>query len=136
MSRYSVEKIAQCYCINIKTCKAALLLNLNRKTVHRYFLAFRRLIHAPQQAEKAMFVGVIEADESYFGPHRLRRRPGPRLRGRGTLKQTVFGIYERNGRVYTEIVPNTSDKVLQPIIRGKVSLESVLHTNSWTEARL
>ncbi len=32
---------------------------------------------------------------------------GKLKRGRGTLKQPVFGIFERNGRVYsTEIVPD------------------------------
>ena len=57
------------------------------------------MIHAHQWAERKQFVGVVEVDESYFGPARLRGRPGPRKRGRGTLKQPVFGIYERNGRV-------------------------------------
>ena len=54
------------------------------------------------------FVGVVEIDESYFGPARLRGRPGPRKRGRGTLRQPVFGVFERDGGVYTEIVPDCS----------------------------
>ncbi|MDE2463847.1 MAG: IS1595 family transposase [Alphaproteobacteria bacterium] len=131
LSRYRVEKVAECFCIDIEASKAALLLKLNRKTVNRYFLAFRRLIHARQLQEKALFVGVVEADESYFGPNRMRGRPGPRKKGHGTSKQPVFGIYERQGRVYTEIVPNASAKVLRPIIKGKVSIESVLHTDAW-----
>jgi transposase-like protein len=126
-----VEKVAECFCIDIEASKAALLLKLNRKTINRYFLAFRRLIRAHQLKQKELFVGVVEADESYFGAQRIRGKTGPRRRGRGTTKQPVFGIYERGGRVYTEIVPNTSAAVLRPIIRGKVSLDSVVHTDAW-----
>jgi len=70
-------------------------------------------------------------DESFFGPARVRGRPGPRKRGRGTLKQPVFGIYERNGAVYTELVPDCSAKTLQSIIRGKISPDSVIHSYGW-----
>ena len=76
-------------------------------------------------------LGVAEVNESFFGPARVRGRPGPRKRGRGTLKQPVFGIYERNGFVYTELVPNCSGKTLQAIIRGKISPESIIHSDGW-----
>jgi transposase-like protein len=66
-------------------------------------------------------------DESYFGARRVR---GKRGRGAGS-KQIVFGIYRRNGKVYTEIVPNAAKKTLQAIIRGKVSLDSVIHSDGW-----
>lgn len=32
---------------------------------------------------------------------------------------------------YTEIVPNTSRKTLQGVIRGRVDLESVIHSDGW-----
>ena len=54
---------------------------------------------------------------------------GKLKRGRGTLKQPVFGIFERNGRVYTEIVPDCKMKTLQEVIIGKVSLESVIYSD-------
>jgi len=52
----------------------------------------------------------VEVDESYFGAKRHRGYHGKlkRGRGRGTLKQPVFGVFERDGRVYTEIVPTVS----------------------------
>jgi len=34
----------------------------------------------------------------------------------------VFGILERHGKVYTEIVPNAAKKLLQAAIRGQVAL--------------
>ena len=48
LSRYKVGKIIECFCIDIDAAKTALLLKLNRKTVNRYFLAFRRLIYLHQ----------------------------------------------------------------------------------------
>lgn len=131
LSRFKVAKIIDCFCIDIDATKTAQLLGLNRKTINRYFLAFRKLISEHQFAEKAQFVGVIEVDESFFGPTRLRGRPGPRKRGRGTLKQPVFGIYEREGRVYTELVTDCSAQTLQAIIRGRISPESVIHSDGW-----
>ena len=131
LSRYKIGKIIECFCIDIDATKTALLLKLNRKTVNRYFLAFRRLIHAYQMAQKQQILGVVEVDESFFGPARVRGRPGPRKRGRGTLKQPVFGIYERDGLVYTELVTDCSAKTLQAIIRGKVSPESIVHSDGW-----
>ncbi len=43
----------------------------------------------------------------------------------------VFGLFKRNGKVYAEIVPDCSKDTLQEIIRGRVDLESVIHSNGW-----
>ena len=43
----------------------------------------------------------------------------------------VFGVFKRQGKVYTEIVPDARKKTLQAIIRGKVALESVIHSDGW-----
>ena len=131
LSSYRVVKIVECFCLDIDASKTAQLLRLNRKTVNRYFGTFRRLIQQYQTTEMAQFVGIVELDESFFGPNRVRGRPGPRKRGRGTTKQPVFGIYERNGRIYTELVTNCSALTLQKIIRGRVSPDSVILTDGW-----
>jgi len=131
LSRYRLFKLMECFCLDIEASKAAVLLRLNRNTVNRHYTLFRRLISRHQLAQLRRFVGVVEADESYFGPARLRGRPGGRKRGRGTWRQPVFGIYERQGRVYTEIVPDCSARALHPILRGKVDPQSVLFTDGW-----
>jgi transposase len=131
LSRHRLLKLIECFCLDIEASKAAVLLRLNRNTVNRHYTLFRRMISAHQLAQLRRFVGVVEADESYFGPSRLRGRPGARRRGRGTFKQPVFGIYERRGRVYTEIVPNCSARALHPILRGKVDPASVVLTDDW-----
>ena len=77
--------------------------------------------------QEALFEGTIEVDESYFG-----RAGFPGKRGRGASGKTiVFGMVKRQGKVYTEIVPDASKKTLQGIIRGKVALESVIHSDGW-----
>lgn len=71
--------------------------------------------------------GELEADESYFGPRRVRG-----VRGLGSGKKTVvFGLLKRGHNVYTEIVPNASKAILQAIIRGKADIASVIHTDRW-----
>jgi transposase-like protein len=76
-------------------------------------------------------LGEAEVDESYFGARRKRGYRGKLKRGRGTQKQPVFGIFKRNGRVYTEIVPNCKKVTLQPIIRGKVDPSTVIYSDKW-----
>ncbi len=131
LSSYKVEKIIECFCLDIDVTKTAQLLCHYRKTINRYYGTFRHLIHEFQTREMGQFVGVVELDESFFGPTRVRGRPGPRKRGRGSTKQPVFGIYERDGRIYTELVSNCSAKTLQKIVRGRVSPESVVLTDGW-----
>ncbi len=43
----------------------------------------------------------------------------------------MFGVFERDGRVYTEIVPDCKRLTLQAVILGKVSIESVIHSDGW-----
>jgi transposase len=131
ISTYKAKKIMRLFCVDVTATQAAKILGINRNTINRYYAWFRKAIYAHRTAEREMLYGVIELDESFFGPARLRGRPGPRKRGRGTLKQPVFGIFERDGGVYTEIVPDCSAKTLQKAIRGYVAPDSVLHTDGW-----
>ena len=71
--------------------------------------------------------GEVEIDESYFGAKRVKGK-----RGRGASGKTiVFGIFNRHGKVYTEIVPDASRKTLQDIIRGRVDMETIIHSDGW-----
>lgn len=69
----------------------------------------------------------VEVDESYFGPRRVRGKPG---RGAGG-KTIVFGIFKRDGCVYTQIVPDCRKKTLQKAIRGRVDRRGVVHSDGW-----
>jgi transposase-like protein len=131
LSKYQQEKIMRAFCIDLTAVQASQMLGLNRKTVNRYYGLFRAAIFAYQEAKKAAFTGTVEVDESYFGATRPRGSTVKLKRGRGTTKQPVFGIFERGGRVYTEIIPDTAKRTLQRVIRGQVDLESIIISDGW-----
>ena len=72
-----------------------------------------------------MFEGEIKADESYFGGHRNGKW------GRGAAGKTaVFRLLKRDGKVYTVVIPNTTQfATLLPIIREKVKPDSIVYTD-------
>ena len=127
ISERKMRQIIKYFALDLTAQKTALLTNLTRKSVNQIYLKIRNRV--AQEAERASPFSncEIEVDESYFGARRVR---GKRGRGAGS-KQIVFGIYKRNGKVYTEIVPNAARKTLQNIIRGRVSLDSVIHSDGW-----
>ena len=72
--------------MDLEATKIAELSGLNRNTVNRYAKQIRVLM-AEECEEEAGFNGVVEVDESFFGPKRVR---GKRGRGAGA-KTIVFG---------------------------------------------
>ena len=61
----------------------------------------------------------------------MRGLHGRLRRGRGTGKQPVFGVFEREVRVYTEIIPDCGKATLQAVISGKVAVDSVICGDGW-----
>ena len=112
--------------MDLTAIDSAELTGLSTRRVNDIYLKLRRSIaeHCEQQSP---FQGEVEVDESYFGPKRVR---GKRGRGAGG-KTIVFGIFKRNGHVFTEIVPDAKKTTLLKAIRGQVSLESVIHSDGW-----
>lgn len=102
------------------------IISINRNTVNRYLNLIRARISELCEQESP-FGGEVEVDESYFGAKRKKGK-----RGRGAYGKTVvFGIYKRNGKVYTEIVKNCSRGTLQAIIKGKVNKDSTIYSDKW-----
>jgi len=126
ISEAKFRELLRHFSLDLSAKNIAILTNLNRNTVNRYLLILRKRI-AEYCEQHSPFKGEIEVDESYFGAKRIK---GKRGRGAGA-KTPVFGILQRNGKVYTEIVPNCAKATLQAIIRGKVSPESIIHSDSW-----
>lgn len=131
LSRFKIKRIIFTFCVDVTATTGARLLAVNRNTSNRYYREFRRIIYAHQMQEFERIFGEAEIDESYFGARRKRGFRGKLKRGRGTMKQPVFGIFKRNGRVYTEIVPNCKKMTLQAIIRGKVDPSTVVYSDKW-----
>jgi transposase len=128
-SRLSEAKFRQLLMLfshDIDAVAIASITHLNRKTINRYLALIRERI-VSLCAQSSPFSGEIEVDESYFGARRVKGK-----RGRGAYAKTVvFGILQRGGEVYTEIVPDCAQKTLQRIIRGKVEIDSIIHSDQW-----
>ena len=99
------------------------LVGVSRPTINRLLKAVRERIAEFCESESPFESGEIEIDESYFGARRVRG-----IRGRGARgKHIVFGLIKRGGKVYTQVVTNCSAAQLLPIIRDKVTEDSVVN---------
>jgi transposase-like protein len=126
ISETKVRELIRLFALDLDASQVAEIIHLNRNTVNRYLKEIRKKI-ATYCESQSPFSGEVEVDESYFGARRIKGH-----RGRGAFGKTiVFGIFRRNGNVYTEVVPNCKMKTLQGVIRGRVSLESVIHSHGW-----
>lgn len=126
ISEAKTREIIRYFSVDLNATQISKLSNLSRNSVNNILTALRLRISLISELETP-FNGEIEVDESYFG---ARRQKGKR--GRGAYGKTiVFGLYRRNDNVYTEIVPNCSRATLQAIIKGKVELESIIHSDKW-----
>ena len=129
-SRISEAKFRQIILLfseDLSATQISHLTSLSRQTINKYLTAIRLRILELSMLQSAPLVGQIEVDESYFGARRVRGKRGRGARG----KTIVFGLLKRGDQVYTEIVPNCKSATLQRIIKGKTSIDSVIHSDGW-----
>jgi transposase-like protein len=126
ISRAKFRQLLKLFSLDLTATQIAAVSGLNRNTVNRYLKLIRQAIAQHCQRESP-FSGDVELDESYFGARRVRGKRGRGARG----KTIVFGIYKRNGRVYTQVIPNCKKASIQAIIHGKVDLASTIHPDGF-----
>ena len=120
------RRILRYFSLDLSASDTARLTGVSVRSINAIYIKLRYRL--AEECEKHSHLGgQIEVDESYFGPRRIR---GKRGRGGGG-KTIVFGLFKRNGWVYTEIAPDAKKRTLQKAIRGKVSLNSVIHSDGW-----
>ena len=103
---------------------AADLVGVNRNTAISFYHRLRQII-AEFMPSVQMFGGEVEIDESYFGGVRKGKR------GRGAAgKVAVFGILKREGKVYTQVLPNLRANTFLEIVHAQVGPDSVVYTDS------
>ena len=126
ISEAKIRQIVKLFSLDLDASQITKITGLNRNTINRYLTEIRTRI-AEFCERQFPFSGEVEVDESFFGARRIKGK-----RGRGAFGKTiVFGIFKRNGKVYTEIVPNCRRSTLQGVIRGRVNLKSVIHSDGW-----
>jgi len=126
ISEAKFRELVKLFALELEATQIAELANLNRNTVNRFLKAIRERL-AEHSEQQSPFAGEVEVDESFFGARHVKGK-----RGRGASGKTiVFGVFKRNGKVYTEIVPDCSKATLQAVIRGKVEPESVIYSDNF-----
>ena len=127
ISEYKFRLLIRYFALDLSASDTAALTGLTHKTVNTIFLKIRRRMAEDCARQSPFNNGEVEVDESYFGARRVRGK-----RGRGASGKTiVFGLLKRDCKVYTEIVPDCKKVTLQAIIRGRVALETVIHSDGW-----
>ena len=126
ISERKFRDLLRMFAADITADRAAVLTGLNHKTAVDIYRLLRLRMAELAQAD-CPFRGVVEIDESYFGPTRTRGH-----KGRGNPRKVpVFGILERGGRVHCQIVRNCSKTTLQAIIGGRVELSAEITTDGF-----
>lgn len=120
------RRLIKAFAMDFTATDAAELTGLSVRSINTIYLKIRQRIAEHCEAQSP-FRGEVEIDESHFGPKRVR---GKRGRGAGG-KTIVFGVFKRHGKVYTEIVPDVNKITLRKAIRGKVGLDTIVHSDGW-----
>ena len=118
ISEREFRQIIRYFALDLSASDTARLTTISVRSVNAIYIKLRRRLAGECEPQVSM-TGQVEVDESYFGRKRIR---GKRGRGAGS-KTIVFGLFKRNGRVHTEIVPDARKATLQAVIRGKVGIE-------------
>src|SRR5882724_9881336 len=107
LSRKLQLRLLENFVLQVTARSAADVHGIQANTVVLFYRKIRLVIAEKLEAEAVPFAGEIEVDESYFGGVRKGRR------GRGAAgKVPVFGILKRGGKVYTQIIPDTTTATL------------------------
>jgi len=130
--KYSPKKFSDDFAIlhyfslEIPANKTAKDLGFSYNKVRGKYMQYRQDIYNFLQQEFNKLSGEIECDESYFGG----RRKGNRGRGAaGKIK--VFGMLERQGKIYTTIVDNVTAETLMNEIKNNSEKGSVFYTDKF-----
>jgi transposase len=127
ISERKMRQLVRHFALDLTASDAAQLTGLSRRSVTTIFLKIRERIAEECERASPFSSCEVEVDESYFGARRVRGK-----RGRGASGKTiVFGIFKRNGCVYTEVVPDCKKVTLQAIIRGRVAAEAIINSDGW-----
>ena len=118
--------LVQHFVVGTPARAVAKVCGINKDTACTWYHRFRTIIAIHLQQDTPLLDREVEADESYFGGYRKGKR------GRGAAGKTaVFGLYKRNGYVYTVSVDNTKSSTLMPIINTRVKPDSIVYTDQY-----
>lgn len=84
---------------------------------------------------KDMLKGFVEIDETFIGGKNRNRhwnKKVPNSQGRSWKdKVPVLGMLERNGNLIAQVVQNTKQETIEPIIKANIKQGSNVYTDEW-----
>jgi len=127
ISEAKFREIIKLFSGDLTACQIALFSGVSRMCVNRILKQVRIRVAEFCEQESIFKNGEVEMDESYFGARRIRGR-----RGRGSYGKTiVFGLKQREGKVYTQVIKNCSKKVIIPLINQRISRSAIVYTDGF-----
>ena len=124
ISESKFREIIKLFSVDLTATQIAILSKIIRKTTNKVLKKVRKCIASFCEKESPFKKGEIEIDESYFGAKRIRGR-----RGKGSYGKTiVFGLKQRKGKVYTQVIKNCSQKAIIPLINQRIGKSAIVYT--------
>lgn len=123
LSKNQQLRLLEFFVAEVTARSAADLLDIHPNSAALFYRKLREIIVA-ELAEVFPEQGAFEVDESYFGGVRKGKR------GRGAAgKVPVFGILKRGGKVYTQIIPDTTTATLFNAMQKRILPDSIVYTD-------
>ena len=118
----------------VSSYQLAKYINITQKSawfvLHRLRLVFKR------PGLGTILLGKsVEIDETFIGgknKNRHKDKKVPKCQGRNWKdKVPVLGMLERGGTLITQVVPNTQQNTIEPIIRKSIKEKANVYTDEW-----
>lgn len=117
----------------ISSYHLAKTIGVTQKTA--WFMAHRIRACYGISEDEPMLIGEIEMDETFVGgknKNRHRNKKVPKCQGRSFKDKTpVFGMVERGGRLITQVLRDTSQSSITPIVLKWVDRTAIIYTDEW-----
>ena len=127
ISEEKFREVIRLFSADLTALQIASLTKINKNTINNILKKIRQRIAKVCEQESLFERGEVEMDESYFGARRIRGK-----RGRGAYGKTiVFGLKQRKGKVYTQVIKNCSKTAILPLISSKIGKQTTIFTDGF-----
>jgi hypothetical protein len=103
-------------------------LGITQKTAWKLCHAIREMMDTSHEKSPAVG-GVVEIDEKFLGGKPRKQKGVVHKRGKGTKKQGILVMVERQGIVRAELIVNNSIEAIQPHFERHVDRDSYIMTD-------